>query len=75
MVFSAAPTNKRPFFRASVEKSATETFSDSSMPRKKPYPFSFKNIGSYKSTNLAVSETEKQDIRWESNSVKNELFN
>ena len=25
--------------------------------------FSFKNIGSYKSTNLAVSETDKQDIR------------
>ena len=28
--------------------------------------FSFKNIGSYKSTNLAVSETDKQDIEWES---------
>ena len=27
--------------------------------------FSFKNIGSYKSSNLAVSETDKQDIRWE----------
>ena len=37
--------------------------------------FSFKNIGSYKSTNLAVSENDKQDIRWESSSVKNELFN
>ena len=37
--------------------------------------FSFKNIGSYKSSNLAVSENDKQDIRWESSSVKNELFN
>ena len=27
--------------------------------------FSFKNIGSYKSTNLAVSENDKQDINWE----------
>ena len=36
--------------------------------------FSFKNIGSYKSSNLAVSENDKQDIRWESSSVKNELF-
>ena len=26
--------------------------------------FSFKNIGSYKSTNLAVSENDKQDIEW-----------
>jgi len=37
--------------------------------------FSFKNIGSYKSTNLAVSETDKQDIEWESNSINNDLFN
>ena len=37
--------------------------------------FSFKNVGSYKSTNLAVSENDKQDIEWESMSVKNELFN
>ena len=36
--------------------------------------FSFKNIGSYKSTNLAVSETDKQDIRWEDNDLDNELF-
>ena len=28
--------------------------------------FSFKNIGSYKSTNLAVSENDKQEIEWES---------
>ena len=37
--------------------------------------FSFKNLGSYKSTNIAVSENDKQDIRWESISVKDELFN
>ena len=37
--------------------------------------FSFKNIGSYKSTNLAVSETDKQDIRWESNNGNDDLFN
>ena len=37
--------------------------------------FSFKNVGSYKSTNLAVSENDKQDIESESMSVKNELFN
>ncbi|MCH2541779.1 MAG: hypothetical protein MKZ97_00440, partial [Alphaproteobacteria bacterium] len=37
--------------------------------------FSFKNLGSYKSTNLAVSETDKQDIRWENFSVSDEMFN
>ena len=37
--------------------------------------FSFKNLGSYKSTNLAVSENDKQDIEWESKSIDNELFN
>ena len=37
--------------------------------------FSFKNLGSYKSTNLAVSETDKQDIRWENFSVTDEMFN
>ncbi len=36
--------------------------------------FSFKNIGSYKSSNLAESNNDKQDIRWESSSVKNDLF-
>ncbi len=36
--------------------------------------FSFKNVGSYRSTNLAVSETDKQDIRWESSEIDNELF-
>ena len=35
---------------------------------------SFKNIGSYKSTNLAVSEEDKQDIEWENMSIDNELF-
>ena len=27
--------------------------------------FSFKYLGTYKSTNLAVSELDKQDIQWE----------
>ena len=36
--------------------------------------FSFKNIGSYKSSNLAVSETDKEDIEWEGNNINNELF-
>ncbi len=36
--------------------------------------FSFKNIGSYKSSNLAVSENDKQDIGWESYTVENENF-
>ena len=35
----------------------------------------FKNVGSYRSTNLAVSENDKLDIRWESYPVENELFN
>jgi len=37
--------------------------------------FSFKNLGSYQSTNLAVSETDKQDIIWENFSVSDEMFN
>ena len=37
--------------------------------------FSFKNIGSYRSSNLAVSENDKQDIQWESNEISNEMFN
>jgi len=37
--------------------------------------FSFKNLGSYKSTNLAVSENDKQDIEWESKRIDNDLFN
>ena len=36
--------------------------------------FSFKNIGSYKSTNLAVSENDKQDIEWEGITVNNDKF-
>ena len=36
--------------------------------------FSFKNIGSYKSTNLAVSESDKQDINWEGYNIDNEKF-
>ena len=37
--------------------------------------FSFKNLGSYKSTNLAVSEMDKQDIQWEGMAIDNDLFN
>ena len=37
--------------------------------------FSFKHLGTYKSTNLAVSETDKQDIRWEAGQIDNRLFN
>ena len=36
--------------------------------------FSFKNIGSYKSTNLAVSENDKQDINWEGYNIDNDKF-
>ena len=38
------------------------------------FMFSFKNIGSYKSTNLAVSEKDKQDIKWKENDLDNSLF-
>ena len=37
--------------------------------------FSFKNIGSYKSSNLAVSENDKQDINWKSYDIENDKFN
>ena len=37
--------------------------------------FSFKHLGSYSSTNLAVSETDKQDIRWISSNVDDAKFN
>ena len=36
--------------------------------------FSFKNIGSYQSSNLAVSEKDKQDIKWINNAIDNSLF-
>ena len=36
--------------------------------------FSFKNIGSYKSTNLVGSEKDKRDINWDSLGVNNEKF-
>jgi len=36
--------------------------------------FSFKNIGSYKSSNLAVSENDKQDIEWQSFSIEDDKF-
>ena len=37
--------------------------------------FSFKYLGTYKSTNLAVSEFAKQDITWESGSIDDDPFN
>jgi len=37
--------------------------------------FSFKNLGSYQSSNLAVSEIDKQDIEWVTKSIENDLFN
>ena len=37
--------------------------------------FSFKNLGSYRSSNLAVSENDKQDIKWISSDIDNEKFN
>jgi len=37
--------------------------------------FSFKHLGTYSSSNLAVSETDKQDINWETGSIDNSLFN
>jgi len=37
--------------------------------------FSFKHVGSYRSTNLAVSENDKQDIGWENIQIDNDLFN
>ena len=37
--------------------------------------FSFKYLGTYQSTNLAVSELDKQEIRWETGSIDNEQFN
>ena len=36
--------------------------------------FSFTNIGSYKSSNLAVSENDKQDIEWQNIESDNEKF-
>ena len=36
--------------------------------------FSFKNIGSYKSSNLATSEYDIQDISWEENTIANDQF-
>ncbi len=36
--------------------------------------FSFRNIGSYKSTNLAVSENDKQDIEWENINIDDSKF-
>tara|TARA_Y100000590_G_C15740221_1_gene1020022 strand:+ start:1135 stop:3357 length:2223 start_codon:yes stop_codon:yes gene_type:complete len=36
--------------------------------------FSFKHLGSYKSSNLAVSELDKQDISWDSGSIDDKQF-
>ncbi len=36
--------------------------------------FSFKNIGSYKSSNLATSKYDIEDISWEDNTVENDQF-
>tara|TARA_Y100001970_G_C14252677_1_gene873004 strand:- start:2935 stop:5184 length:2250 start_codon:yes stop_codon:yes gene_type:complete len=36
--------------------------------------FSFKFLGSYASSNLAVSEQDKQDISWETNDIDNARF-
>lgn len=37
--------------------------------------FAFKNLGSYQSSNLAVSENDKQDIEWVTESIGDEAFN
>ena len=37
--------------------------------------FSFKYLGAYQSSNLAVSENDKQDIEWVSRDINNESFN
>ena len=36
--------------------------------------FSFINIGSFKSSNLAGSENYKQDIQWENININNDNF-
>ena len=36
--------------------------------------FSFKNVGSYRSTNFSCFETDKQDINWRGVELNNELF-
>ena len=36
--------------------------------------FSFKNIGSYKSTNVLVSDKDKTDIDWEEIEIDEKLF-
>ena len=36
--------------------------------------FSFKHLGAYKSSNLAVSEEDKEDIRWISEGLDDEIF-
>ena len=36
--------------------------------------FSFKHLGSYRSTNLAVSELDKQDVTWDSAETEDEFY-
>jgi len=36
--------------------------------------FSFKHLGSYASTNLAVDHRQRQGIRWNSSSIDNAKF-
>ncbi len=56
------------FFRNSYEE-------DNLKPQDKlTIMFSFKNIGSYKSSNLAVSENDKQDVEWQGSNIDNSLF-
>ena len=38
------------------------------------FMFSFKNLGSYKSSNLAVSETGKQTIKWRASDIDDQNF-
>lgn len=63
-------------FGISIDFKRNDYFNDNVKPKDiLSIMFSFKNLGSYKSTNLAVSEEEKQEIRWESKSISNEQFN
>ena len=63
-------------FGINLDFTRHEYFNTSIQPTDKlTLTFSFKNLGAYKSTNLAVSELDKQDIRWDSVDASNENFN
>ena len=63
-------------FGINLDFTRHEYFNTSIKPTDKlTLTFSFKNLGAYKSTNLAVSEFDKQDIRWDSVDASNENFN